>query len=163
MRRQPHVGAGDGDEHGVAHERLQRAEPVADESGDAACLGLLDDAPQLERRVVLVDDEQAVDARATRVEEIPRESGCERDVRDERHAREAKLQLAHALEVGLAVREEVEDREVHGLVFAGGRNTSSQLLQGMTEWCPCTAWTTRWRQRSSGRSVATMPMGGWCR
>ena len=77
---------------------------------------------QLERRVVLVDDEQAVDACAARVEEIACEARHERDVRHERDARETELQLADPLEVGLAVREQVEYREVDGLVLAGGEH-----------------------------------------
>src|SRR5262245_12357200 len=80
VRREPQVCARDRHEYRVARDRIEVAESVSEEARDTAGFGLAEHALELDRRVVLVDDDEAVEPGAPRVKEVAGPRGRERDV-----------------------------------------------------------------------------------
>ena len=111
------MSARDRDHHGIAYERGQVRDPRADQLRDTACGGAFEHGAERRGRVILPDDQEAVEACTAGVEQVARAVGRERDVGDERQSFGAHLQATHHVEMTLPVREEIDDRECDFLVL----------------------------------------------
>jgi hypothetical protein len=109
------VRAGDSEEHGVEHHRIDPLEGAADEPNQPARLGLFDDGEQRTRGVVFPRKHQPVDSRPAGIEDVVPSLEAHRHVSDEGEPWKLLLQGADALEVWRPVREKVDDRYPDGL------------------------------------------------